>query len=61
MKILVLLLVYGFHFQQNKLCTSRKFPILDLTVTYQHFKLNYEMIWHDTNVFLRDLLGLCCL
>ena len=26
--------------------------ITDLIMNYQHFKLNYEMIWHEINVFL---------
>jgi len=61
MKNLVLLYWFTDLLFKNKLCPSRKFLILDLIVNYEHFKLNYEIIWHDINVFLRDLLGLCCL
>jgi len=32
--------------------------ITDLIMNYQHFKLNYEMTWHDIIVFLRDFIGI---
>ena len=58
MKNLVLLYWIMDLIFKNKLCMSRKFLILDLIMNYQHFKLNYEMIWHDINVFLRDFIGI---
>ena len=58
MKNLVLLYWITYLIFKNKLCMSRKFLILDLIMNYQHFKLNYEMIWQDINVFLRDFIGI---
>ena len=55
MKNLVLLYWITDLIFKNKLCMSRKFLILDLIVNYQHFKLNYEMMWHDINVCFKRL------